>query len=732
MAYNWKLLKIPRFYGVDLKTNLVDVGDGFSLGASNVFGNQKGVVSKRKGNSVMFAADETGAVAIDEIGTCVLGVTKYWFKFSGGTFSHASSLTGAVTTLSPAPAISTTLPIWYAAVDDKLFFVDGTNVLRYFDGTAIFDATVYQRPTVAPTTASGGTGYSFSYTVEKVQGGAGTGESPIRALLSTDGLLNIGSGATVRVAINTGPQSLVAGDRLRIYRQPFNVASAWKNVTNTGTFYYVITAGDVTATFVDIVTLNSVEPATIDALPNMYSDLGIALNKTAPTALQGINVHYGRLVGWKNDTLYVSKSSSPLSWPDDAAPKQAFVYSVGIGDGEDITRCISYREALIVFKSSTYFALPGIGPDDTGGNAFAFRRIESNGIGCVAGKSAVVIGDDGDQYLVFLAKQGFFSTTGDKPIRIGENIETLIFPYSQSLLSVSVGFYHKKEGFYACSVGSDASKAIFTLDVRKDKEKLTGWFPWASLNARCAMYDVDQYIFGTAQGLCLAERNSNTSLDFADVRQEYVAAASINTGTDELTVTQSYQTGDAVVLRTTGTVPAGLVVNTTYFAIRVSATVIKLASSLANAIALIALDITTQGVGTHSLISSQAISAEYTTNWIKFDTSTHIKKIGRPALLINAQATSVNLTVTTAFDWVASFGDPIVASVGSSDAWGTLPWGTFVWGNGATASNRNLAVARRKLRSIRFKIANATINQDFDCQGLELPFDVIRNRGNYI
>jgi len=63
----------------------------------------------------------------------------------------------------------------------------------------------------------------------------------------------------------------------------------------------------------------------------------------------------------------------------------------------------------------------------------------------------------------------------------------------------------------------------------------------------------------------------------------------------------SIYTGTAVVLSTTGTAPAGLTAGTTYYAIRESSTLIMLATTRANAIAGTAIDITGQGIGTHTL-----------------------------------------------------------------------------------------------------------------------------------
>lgn len=77
----------------------------------------------------------------------------------------------------------------------------------------------------------------------------------------------------------------------------------------------------------------------------------------------------------------------------------------------------------------------------------------------------------------------------------------------------------------------------------------------------------------------------------------------VNTGTDVITVDENYylQTGQAVALTTSGTLPTGLSA-TTYYVIRTSATTIKLATSVANANAGTAVDITAAaGGGTHTL-----------------------------------------------------------------------------------------------------------------------------------
>lgn len=712
MGYSWKPFQIRRFFGLDLKTNIVDVKDGKSLDLQNVYQDSGGVVKKRPGHDVMFEADEASALAVDDIGTCTLAGTKYWFKIVDGNFKYATSRTGALTTLSPSPAISTSNTIWTAVLDDKLFFVDGTNALRYFDGSAISTSSIYQRPTVAMTTASGAGGYDYVYTVDN-----GLGESPAIAAP----LVGKVSVATVRVAGNTGPQTLVAGDVVRVYSRATSVAAASKLVAE-----HTWDASDVSAGYSDIVTV-----AIADDQTQLYSELGVALNYSAVTGLEGIAVHYGRLVGWKGDYQYNSKVTNPHSWPTDTAQRQAFVYGVGLGDGEDVQVCVSFRESLYVFKNSNVFVFGGIGPDDTGNGAYSYRRLEVNGQGCVAGKTAQVIGERDRSFLVWLSRNRFMATDGTSLNEIGEEIENQISGTPEAVLQAAVSTVDKQLGLYLCAFGA-STKTVWVFDVREDAGVLIGWWKWNGFNPKCMAWDADRMIYGDSQGICGSQRVAGTSTDFRDIRQEYVATGAVNVATNEITVTESYATADPIVFRSSGAVPTGLTANTTYYAIRVSATVIKVASSAANASAGTAIDITGTGSGTHSLISWSGINAYYTTNWIHFGNPMAVKKLAKAGFIFNALAQSINLTISYGYDWVTQFYDSGTVSLGSTEAWGGGDtWGSFIWGGGAGSTPKNSAKVRRKVRAIRYKFANSTVDQDFNLQGIVQYFDVLRNRAGF-
>lgn len=76
-----------------------------------------------------------------------------------------------------------------------------------------------------------------------------------------------------------------------------------------------------------------------------------------------------------------------------------------------------------------------------------------------------------------------------------------------------------------------------------------------------------------------------------------------NADSDFITLATDTQmsTGDPVVFTTTGTLPAGLSLATTYYVIKSSATVCALATSVQNALDGVEIDITDAGTGTHTV-----------------------------------------------------------------------------------------------------------------------------------
>lgn len=89
-------------------------------------------------------------------------------------------------------------------------------------------------------------------------------------------------------------------------------------------------------------------------------------------------------------------------------------------------------------------------------------------------------------------------------------------------------------------------------------------------------------------------------LPSGDIKDDF-AITDVVIATEKITLDIDIATGEEIKFTTTGTLPASLVIGTTYFAIRVDATHIQVATTLANANAGTAIDLTTVGTGTHTI-----------------------------------------------------------------------------------------------------------------------------------
>ena len=99
-----------------------------------------------------------------------------------------------------------------------------------------------------------------------------------------------------------------------------------------------------------------------------------------------------------------------------------------------------------------------------------------------------------------------------------------------------------------------------------------------------------------------AKKFEARSQEIVSAVTEVVGFASVSAGADTFTVTRDYTTGEKVRLTTSAAdLPAPLTISTDYWIIRVDATTIQLATTLANAYAGTQIDITDQGSGNHTV-----------------------------------------------------------------------------------------------------------------------------------
>jgi hypothetical protein len=81
-----------------------------------------------------------------------------------------------------------------------------------------------------------------------------------------------------------------------------------------------------------------------------------------------------------------------------------------------------------------------------------------------------------------------------------------------------------------------------------------------------------------------------------------ITIVSVDISTDILTITRDVATETKITFGTTDTLPDPLIAGTFYYVINVDSTHIQVATSLVNAIAGIAIDLTDAGTGTHTSV----------------------------------------------------------------------------------------------------------------------------------
>jgi len=104
----------------------------------------------------------------------------------------------------------------------------------------------------------------------------------------------------------------------------------------------------------------------------------------------------------------------------------------------------------------------------------------------------------------------------------------------------------------------------------------------------------------SASGNYIVESDIDNWADAVSSTEEFATGA-VAMSTDRITVANDIATGSLLRFSSTGVVPAPLVTGTAYYAIRVDATHIKVATTPVNAAAGTAIDLTDVGSGTHTL-----------------------------------------------------------------------------------------------------------------------------------
>tara|TARA_Y100000593_G_scaffold53254_1_gene99802 strand:+ start:12992 stop:14920 length:1929 start_codon:yes stop_codon:yes gene_type:complete len=150
-----------------------------------------------------------------------------------------------------------------------------------------------------------------------------------------------------------------------------------------------------------------------------------------------------------------------------------------------------------------------------------------------------------------------------------------------------------------------------------------------------------------------------------------VAYTTVDTSAETITISShKFQVGDTVQVSTTGGLPSGLSASTTYYIIDASSNTIKLATTLANAKAGTAINLTSQGTGNHT-IQSVVILAQDPMIVQAFN-QVYIMRLDARPLVWDGATAATGTTVDTKFEALSS------SASGTGDPFPSTNFGIFM------------------------------------------------------
>ena len=150
-----------------------------------------------------------------------------------------------------------------------------------------------------------------------------------------------------------------------------------------------------------------------------------------------------------------------------------------------------------------------------------------------------------------------------------------------------------------------------------------------------------------------------------------VAYTTVDTTAETVTISShKFQVGDTVQVSTTGGLPSGLSASTTYYIIDASTNTIKFATTLANAKAGTAINLTSQGTGNHT-IQSVVILAQDPMIVQAFN-QVYIMRLDARPLVWDGATAATGTTVDTKFEALSS------SASGSGDPFPSTNFGIFM------------------------------------------------------
>lgn len=202
-------------------------------------------------------------------------------------------------------------------------------------------------------------------------------------------------------------------------------------------------------------------------------------------------------------------------------------------------------------------------------------------------------------------------------------------------------------------------------------------------------------------------------------------SSNVSTGASTITITDhGYAAAQLITLTTTGSLPGGLVVGTSYYVIVVDANTIQLATSAANAESSTYIPLTTVGSSSSSVVPTSFIlkSIACTVEWVpNAAQNAGLLKQWTEAVVLLRENFFNTATVNFYSDVDGSIEGQVFSGI-TTGGWGQFPWGLAPWGQASRSLPFRTYVPRNKQRcdllSVQFVCQNAWAR--FQLEGISL------------
>lgn len=437
----------PTAFAISRNTCLKGVSDG------------KAIVGKRKGGVVFNSTPITSSAPIigqHQFNRISSGTfTPYHLVITGDgrfrVFDTAGTSTYSFNGAFTSSAVLAYLPS-FADANNLSFMANGVDT-RKFNGTVIQQFGIIA-PTTAPTLAGGAAGnHNGTYEARVTYYDSTTGHESSAGLTSaTVTVANKQiSWTNIPVAPFLGPGDGVDSRKLYI-----------RNTATQANFYFVATIADNTTT---TYTSNLLDSSLTVLGPDTFS------HNPPLSTINYLAWHKSRMFAATPTTLYFSPISDPESFdPSDTEP-------VNPDDSQKITGIFAAFDVLIIFKSSSMYALIGDDP-----STWKVRLIDPT-IGCVAHRSIVYAGNE----LYWWSQQGPVSWDGTGvpqllgPNKISRSLSPDLLSFATTEIAKICGVDDKNEHRVIWAVpelSKTRNTIMFPYSYRVGQWESTGWDPW--------------------------------------------------------------------------------------------------------------------------------------------------------------------------------------------------------------------------------------------------------------